>query len=166
MLGTSAYVVSNTSDYSSYYSPYYYYYGRKLMAAFSEELHAPARHLLAATTKGSSGFGVFAGLVGFLGATFFLIMTLKPTWLKARAPKAMAITEAAVSGVFAIFFLAAAAAYASLGSCSSGTYCGNFNAAHAFSWLSFFVWTASTVFVLLEFFNVFPRVPKDANAGG
>ncbi len=160
VLGCSAYVVDILNSWSYYVS--LGYWGRRLqgiMPSFDNGLHhGAARHLLA-DTYSSAIFALTSGLMGFLAGVFLLLMTLKPAWLKASAPRALGITDAVTSGLLAACFLSSGATLSASGVCTSGAYCGNLIAANAFSWLSFLLWSASVALAVAERMRG-PRAPS------
>jgi hypothetical protein len=61
------------------------------------------------------------------------------------------LIEMITCAIMAIFALSGAAAMASVGTCPPGSqFCNNYNAAEAFSWLTWLAWSAGTVICLLE----------------
>lgn len=100
-------------------------------------------------------FMVFTGVVAFLIAIFYSAVScaegLQPTF-------SGTLIEVAVNAIWVIFWLAAAASFASHADCSLKqvrvelklSCCNVFLASEAFAWLSWFFWIASLVVSIIE----------------
>lgn len=99
-------------------------------------------------------FMVFTGVVAFLIAIFYSAVScaegLQPTF-------SGTIIEVGVNAIWVVFWLAAAAAFASFAPCSPRqvkatelTFCDVFLASEAFAWLSWLLWIISLVISVIE----------------
>eukprot|EP00878_Enallax_costatus_P000829 GHUV01000955.1.p1 GENE.GHUV01000955.1~~GHUV01000955.1.p1 ORF type:complete len:157 (+),score=29.31 GHUV01000955.1:229-699(+) len=99
-------------------------------------------------------FMVFTGVVAFIIAIFYSAVScaegLQPTF-------SGTLIEVAVNAIWVIFWLAAAASFASYAPCSPKqvrtdklSFCDVFLASEAFAWLSWFFWIASLIVSIIE----------------
>lgn len=65
-----------------------------------------------------------------------------------------------VCALMALFMLSGGAALAAKGTCPPGSsFCNNYNAGQAFSWITWLMWTASMLIALLEWLRGPKPVP-------
>lgn len=99
-------------------------------------------------------FMIFTGVMAFIIALFYSAVScaegLQPTF-------SGNFIEIAVNTIWVIFWLAAAASFASYAPCSPKqikvyelSYCDVFLASEAFAWLSWFLWIASLILAVVE----------------
>jgi hypothetical protein len=98
-------------------------------------------------------FMVFTGVTAFLISIFYLVVSC----VEGLQRTFWGLVEVVINALWALFWMAAAAAFASYWSCKPGnvdfsafTQCDQFLASQAFAWLSWFMWLGSLVVSIID----------------
>jgi hypothetical protein len=107
--------------------------------------------------KGRVGFMIFTGLIAWLATAFYVAVQCQEKLQRIFS----GLIETVFTGVWVIFWLAAAASFAAIHTCKPGTPmtpitmspCNAVRASQAFGWLSFFLWIPSLAIAVVDLKN-------------